>query len=88
MLAVRRHPLRTGPAAGTRRRSGIEARSLFTEPRPDPVQWLRPNGWTVREDDDTAVAHRYGHDLADPFTGQATRPWLDTRFLSAELSRT
>ncbi|WP_035752143.1 SAM-dependent methyltransferase [Parafrankia discariae] len=71
------------------RRSGLEARSLFnTESRPHPGRWLRPNGWTVHEDDDTTVAHRYGRDLADPFTGQPTRPWLDTRFLTAELSPT
>lgn len=70
------------------RRSGIEARSLFnTEPRPHPAQWLYPNGWTVREDDDTEIADRYGRDLTDPFTGQTTRPWLDTRFLTAELGR-
>ncbi|WP_018503807.1 class I SAM-dependent methyltransferase [Parafrankia discariae] len=70
------------------RRSGVEARSLFnTEPRPHPAQWLYPNGWTVREDDDTEIAGRYDRDLTDPFTGQTTRPWLDTRFLTAELSR-
>ncbi|CAI7974685.1 S-adenosyl-L-methionine-dependent methyltransferase (modular protein) [Frankia sp. Hr75.2] len=70
-------------------RSGIEARALFnTETRPHPAQWLRPNGWTIREDDDRTVAHRYGRDLTDPFTGKATRPWLDTQFLTAELTRT
>ncbi|MCL9762285.1 SAM-dependent methyltransferase [Frankia sp. AiPa1] len=70
------------------RRSGIEARSLFnTEPRADPAQWLPPNGWTVHEDDDTDVARRYGRDLTDPFTGAPTRPWFDTRFLTADLRR-
>jgi len=71
-----------------RARSGLDASSLFNlEPRPHPVQWLRPHGWTVREDDDATVARRYDRDLTDPFTGQDSRPWQDTRFLTAELAR-
>ncbi|WP_322770226.1 SAM-dependent methyltransferase [Frankia sp. Cr1] len=69
-------------------RSGIEMKSLInTEARQQPAEWLRLNGWTVREEDVTAVAHRYGRDLTDPFTRQSTSPWLDTRLLTAELAR-
>jgi len=69
-------------------RSGIDARSLFnTEARPHPTAWLHPRGWTTREEDDLTIAHRYGRDLADPFTGHDTRPWQDTRFLTAHLTQ-
>jgi methyltransferase (TIGR00027 family) len=69
-------------------RAGSEAMSLSdTEARQNPGQWLRPDGWTVREEDDTAIADRYGRDLTDPFTGQSTRPWQHTRFFTAELPR-
>lgn len=69
-------------------RSGIDARSLFnTEVRPHPADWLHPRGWSIREEDDLTIAHRYGRDLADPFTGRDTRPWHDTQFLTAHLTQ-
>ena len=68
-------------------RSGIDIRSLYnTEPRPYPARWLRLNGWAVHEADELAVARRYGRDLTDPFTGQNTRPWQETVFLTGELA--
>lgn len=68
-------------------RSGVEMKSLIdTQARQDCAQWLRAQGWAVREDNAVEIAHGYGRDLSDPFARQATPPWLETGFVTGQLT--
>ena len=69
------------------KRSGIEMNTLIdTLARQDCAQWLRANGWTVRENNVVEIAHSYGRDLSDPFARQVTPPWLETGFITGRLT--
>ena len=68
-------------------RSGVEMKSLIdSQARRDCAEWLTAHGWTVRENNAVEIAHSYGRDLSDPFARQATPPWLETGFITGQLT--